>query len=107
MKTCHKTLFAALLAAAAVAPALADPGGHGHGGGHRDRDRDDRIVLVEPHHRHDDRVVIRDRDDFRSCPPGLARKHNGCLPPGQARNRDRDRDFDRDREVAILRDLLR
>lgn len=19
------------------------------------------------------------------CPPGLARKHNGCLPPGQAR----------------------
>lgn len=22
------------------------------------------------------------------CPPGLAKKHNGCLPPGQARNRD-------------------
>ena len=107
MKTCHKTLFAALLAAAAVAPAFADKGGHGHGGGHDDRDGGDRIVLVQPHHRHDDRVVIRDRDDFRSCPPGLARKHNGCLPPGQARNRDRDRDHDRDREVAILRDLLR
>jgi hypothetical protein len=21
----------------------------------------------------------------RKCPPGLAKKHNGCLPPGQAR----------------------
>jgi hypothetical protein len=21
----------------------------------------------------------------RSCPPGLAKKHNGCLPPGQAK----------------------
>jgi hypothetical protein len=27
------------------------------------------------------------RNDFRydSCPPGLAAKHNGCMPPGQAR----------------------
>ena len=26
------------------------------------------------------------RDEFArgSCPPGLAKKHNGCLPPGQA-----------------------
>ena len=26
-------------------------------------------------------------DEFRSgrCPPGLAKKHNGCLPPGQAK----------------------
>lgn len=22
----------------------------------------------------------------KNCPPGLAKKHNGCLPPGQARN---------------------
>ena len=22
-----------------------------------------------------------------SCPPGLAKKHNGCLPPGQAKKR--------------------
>jgi hypothetical protein len=22
-----------------------------------------------------------------NCPPGLAKKHNGCLPPGQARKR--------------------
>lgn len=28
-----------------------------------------------------------------ACPPGLAKKHNGCLPPGLARH-DRDRYFD-------------
>ena len=22
----------------------------------------------------------------KNCPPGLAKKHNGCMPPGQARN---------------------
>ena len=35
-----------------------------------------------------DRDIIRDyiRDDYRShCPPGLAKKRNGCLPPGQAK----------------------
>ena len=26
-------------------------------------------------------------DEFRAghCPPGLAKKHNGCMPPGQAK----------------------
>jgi len=23
------------------------------------------------------------------CPPGLAKKDNGCLPPGQAKKQDR------------------
>lgn len=35
------------------------------------------------------RVVIHDYygREFRSghCPPGLAKKHNGCMPPGQAK----------------------
>lgn len=35
------------------------------------------------------RVVVRDYYDgqFRGgrCPPGLANKHNGCMPPGQAK----------------------
>lgn len=26
-----------------------------------------------------------ERSIVRGCPPGLARKHNGCMPPGQAR----------------------
>jgi Ni/Co efflux regulator RcnB len=39
----------------------------------------------EPQHQ----VLVRDyyHDQFRGgrCPPGLAKKHNGCLPPGQAK----------------------
>ena len=35
------------------------------------------------------RTIVRDYyvDEFRRghCPPGLAKKHNGCLPPGQAK----------------------
>ena len=35
------------------------------------------------------RVVVRDyyEGQYRGgrCPPGLAKKHNGCMPPGQAR----------------------
>lgn len=41
----------------------------------RDRDRDRRKYRDD-----DDR-----RGDYRRCPPGLARKHNGCQPPGHAR----------------------
>ncbi len=79
-----------LAAAAAVAltgtPALADKGGHGHGnkewkhGGDRDRDewRGDRADGG-------DRYRSGYRSSYRNCPPGLARKHNGCMPPGQYR----------------------
>ena len=36
------------------------------------------------------RIVARDyyqgqRSGGKGCPPGLAKKHNGCMPPGQAR----------------------
>ena len=39
-----------------------------------------------------DRDVARNyyRSEYRKgkgCPPGLAKKHNGCLPPGQAKKR--------------------
>jgi hypothetical protein len=56
-------LAAGALAMGAVAPAFAKPPpGHGRGTGN-------------PHAAHGP----------RACPPGLAKKHNGCLPPGQAR----------------------
>ncbi|MBH5323322.1 hypothetical protein [Aurantiacibacter sediminis] len=32
-----------------------------------------------------DRVLYRESGIVNGCPPGLARKRNGCLPPGQAR----------------------
>lgn len=46
-----------------------------------------------------DFVVLRrapDRGLIAGCPPGLAKKHNGCLPPGQAR-----RDYDPPRYVSL------
>ena len=86
-----------LMTAAAVAlsasPAFADKGGHGHGNSgkewNRGGDRDD----DNGGDRHDDhRNDRRDRMNYgyhdsgsRHCPPGLAKKHNGCMPPGQAR----------------------
>jgi len=39
----------------------------------------------------------------RICPPGLAKKHTGCLPPGQAKKRYAvGRDLDRGVEVFPL-----
>lgn len=32
----------------------------------------------------------------KSCPPGLAKKHNGCMPPGQARQWAVGRELPRD-----------
>ncbi len=61
--------------------------GNGNGGfrgnGNRDGGIDIRIDtrggdLIE-------RVLYRDSGLVRGCPPGLAKKRNGCLPPGQAR----------------------
>ncbi len=55
-------LLAATTTLAVSMPALAKPG---HGNGHG-----------QPPHA---------GSQHRACPPGLAAKHNGCLPPGQAR----------------------
>lgn len=62
----NKVLIAAIAALAFASPVLAEKGGH-HG-----------------NDRGNDRF---DKEDYgdRNCPPGLAKKHNGCQPPGQAR----------------------
>lgn len=63
-------------------------------------DRDDR--RPPPDHRFHDRqrTVIRDyyHREFSAghCPPGLAKKRNGCMPPGQARKWSRGRPLPRD-----------
>jgi hypothetical protein len=57
-------LFVGAAALALSAPALAKPGnGHGHGNEYEN-----------PY-----------GYGGGGCPPGLAKKHNGCLPPGQAK----------------------
>ncbi|MDO8597226.1 MAG: hypothetical protein Q7R45_11445 [Sulfuricaulis sp.] len=47
------------------------------------------------------RVIVHDYydDQFRGgrrCPPGLAKKHNGCMPPGQAKKWHLGRPLPRD-----------
>lgn len=81
----------------AVGPALAEKptwagekGGKGHGdeqgeGRGASRERDHRIE----HFGDPQRFAVRDyyAGQYQSgrCPPGLAKKHNGCMPPGHAR----------------------
>lgn len=83
----HALILIGAAAFACGSPALAKPGGgnghgNGHGHGYSNEDRG--------------RWADGDRDDGHGrgsafgygrggCPPGLARKHNGCMPPGQAR----------------------
>lgn len=81
-------------------PALADKPewakGKGKGKGHSEerveRHDDDRRHRASESRTHfEDRhvVVVRDyyTEQFRGgrCPPGLAKKNNGCMPPGQAK----------------------
>ena len=74
----------------ACAPALADPPGwaksKGHKGGKDRGESHDRYGKHFDSHR---RAEVRTyyEGEFRGghCPPGLAKKHNGCMPPGQAK----------------------
>lgn len=85
-------IVATLLCLAVSIPTWADNDkdkGKGHGGKHSD------TVVIVPS-REAARIVVADRDRvavrsyFRTeyvggnCPPGLAKKGNGCVPPGQA-----------------------
>lgn len=72
-------IIAGIAALAVTTPALADPG---HGKGHGDRNDND-----QQGYRHDG-----DRQGWgtygawgNNCPPGLRKKNNGCMAPGQAR----------------------
>ena len=81
-----RTAIVSIVAVAAIAfaaPAVAKPG-KGHGGHkaakhqkHQSHDRGLRDVRFGAGY---------DQQRFSgSCPPGLAKKNNGCLPPGQAK----------------------
>jgi Ni/Co efflux regulator RcnB len=107
----------ALAGLLAVGPALADKGGKGHdkGGDKHDRSeqRDDRDHGAKNHgNKHAEKSAHVDRFDdphrgyvrdyyareYRAgrCPPGLAKKHNGCMPPGQAKKWDVGQPLPRD-----------
>ena len=67
-------LIPVLAALALSSAASADKGGHGHG----NKGQGD---FQEDNYRGDS-----DRDFGQGCPPGLAKKHNGCQPPGLVRD---------------------
>lgn len=103
-----RALAFALTVVLAAGPALADKpswAGEKGGKGHKDKDehreaprgqdvdRGDRgqgrkVSRIE-HFNDPHRGYVREYYDgqFRAgrCPPGLAKKHNGCMPPGQAK----------------------
>ncbi|HEY6821883.1 MAG TPA: hypothetical protein VI321_07665, partial [Burkholderiales bacterium] len=104
--------LASAFAFAAAAPVFADkPSWAGKGKGNQERDDDDRDDQgrgkhkeKEKHGKHFDdnkRVAVREyyEHEFeggKRCPPGLAKKHNGCMPPGQEKKWEMGRPLPRD-----------
>ena len=89
MRNSIRSIFVVFAMSIAV-PALADPppwagGGKGKGKG-QDRAEE---VQRERYFRDQHAGYVHDYygEQFRSgsCPPGLAKKNNGCMPPGQAK----------------------
>lgn len=80
----------------AAAPALADkPEGKGKGKGHDRRENAEQHergrlapgagVYFDDRRRGEVRGYFGDEHRRGHCPPGLAKKNNGCMPPGQAK----------------------
>ena len=96
----HMLVFA-LAGAFLAGPAIAQPGWEGKGaskgkgkGGERVR-IESRSYFQDQH-----KVIVRDYYDTQYrrgfCPPGLAKKNNGCMPPGQAKKWQIGRPLPRD-----------
>jgi Ni/Co efflux regulator RcnB len=94
MRKATIALACAAMLAAAPAFAKGDKGeGHGHGKGHdkheeRAERRDDVReggYFREEHREAARRYAAEHYGGRKGCPPGLAKKNNGCMPPGQAR----------------------
>jgi Ni/Co efflux regulator RcnB len=86
-------LVAGIAAAGSVFADKPSSAGKGGGGKHSQEDRQDRQREAHgngnAHFGDQHRGIAHDyySRQFQSgrCPPGLAKKHNGCLPPGQAK----------------------
>lgn len=100
----YSVILLCVAASLAANPAFAEKGGGKHqqkehherrdDHGRRDddrsfHDREEGDFHRERYFNDQHRTIIREYygDQYRSgrCPPGLAKKHNGCLPPGQAK----------------------
>jgi len=89
----RRTIFTALALAIALYPAgaSAGKGNKGKGKKHDGDKHADVDVDITLHFGDRDRDVVRkyfvETHGRGHCPPGLAKKNNGCLPPGQAKKR--------------------
>jgi hypothetical protein len=83
-----RTLVIVTLAVGLAASASADKGGKGKGKG-RDKGEGNKeaVVVFTDRDRESVRTYWVDTYGRDNCPPGLAKKGNGCLPPGQAKKR--------------------
>ena len=73
-------LIAGAAAIAFGTPAVAKPDNHGgHGKSQAGKSHDRHVVTTRTGGR------LYALDSRGNCPPGLAKKNNGCLPPGQAK----------------------
>ncbi len=83
-----RTLVIAMLAVGLAASASADKGGKGKGKG-KDKGEGNKeaVVVFTDRDRESVRTYWVDTYGRDNCPPGLAKKGNGCLPPGQAKKR--------------------
>lgn len=113
------TLVLLVAGVVAMGPAMADKPSSAERDGKekridRDEQRGERRYKPEQSRQRDDghadeprrhfetrhQVLVRDYygEEFRggNCPPGLAKKHNGCLPPGQAKKWQVGRPLPRD-----------
>ena len=90
------TLAACIVAAPVLAKDHGNGNGHGHGKGQekheeraerRDEAREVRqgAYFTDRHREEVRRYYVDHYGGRKGCPPGLAKKNNGCLPPGQAR----------------------
>jgi hypothetical protein len=84
----HHTIAIALASCAFAVPALADKPGS-KGSSEQIRPAPGVAIVIQPR----DRSAIQDyyrRNGPPGCPPGLAKKNNGCMPPGQVKKHYRN-----------------
>jgi len=102
----YQCLLLAVVAAHAAAAWAGKPDWAGHGGKHQqEREQQqgqDVAVQIEiggyfgEHQRREASDYYESEGRRGRCPPGLAKKHNGCQPPGQARKWQLGRPLERD-----------
>ena len=78
--------IAAVAALTAAAPAVAK-NGHGNGSHKAQKQQQKQARGSEQGSLYNAFGQQRFGQNARGCPPGLAKKNNGCLPPGQAKKR--------------------